>query len=277
MLSRWSAVVVNYEAGPLLAECVASLLGDDSAGEPQVVIVDNGSRDGSVAGVRDRFPEVSVVDPARNLGYAAAANRGIAATRTPFVVVCNPDIQVVPGVAAAMLARFEADPVLGALGPAIRNVDGTIYPSARSVPSLVDAVGHGVLGLAWPGNPFTRRYRQLDADPRRARDVDWVSGAAMWLRRDALDTVGGWDEDYFMYVEDVDLCWRLRRIGWRVAYEPSGVITHVQGASAARHPYRMIVEHHRSIARFATKRWRGPKRLLLGPAAAFLGRGRRWR
>jgi N-acetylglucosaminyl-diphospho-decaprenol L-rhamnosyltransferase len=97
-----------------------------------------------------------------------------------------------------------------------------------------------------------------------------VSGAAIWLRRDAIEAIEGWDEGYFMYVEDVDLCWRLRRAGWRIAYEPGGEVTHVQGVSASQHPYRMIAEHHRSLYRFATKRWRGLRRLLLLPAALFL-------
>ena len=138
------------------------------------------------------------------------------------------------------------------------------------MPSALDAVGHALFGVVLPRNRFTRRYRQLDVDPSSPRDVDWLSGAAVWLRRSALDSVGGWDEGYFMYVEDVDLCWRLRRLGWRVAYEPSGTVTHVQGASTERHPYRMIVRHHRSVYRFAGKRWQGPKRVLLLPAAVFL-------
>ncbi len=103
-----------------------------------------------------------------------------------------------------------------------------------------------------------------------ARDVDWVSGAAVWLRRAALEEVGGWDERYFMYVEDVDLCWSLRRAGWRVAYEPGGTVVHVQGASTDRHPYRMIVAHHRSLLRYAAKRWTGWRRVLLVPAACYL-------
>jgi N-acetylglucosaminyl-diphospho-decaprenol L-rhamnosyltransferase len=122
----------------------------------------------------------------------------------------------------------------------------------------------------FPRNAFTRRYRQLDADWTQPRDVDWVSGAIMFLRRSALDSVGGWDERYFMYMEDVDLCWRLRRLGWRVAYEPRGRVTHVQGVSTASRPYRMIVEHHRSVYRFAARRWQGAQRLLLLPAACFL-------
>jgi N-acetylglucosaminyl-diphospho-decaprenol L-rhamnosyltransferase len=263
-------VVVNYEAGELLAACIGSILSDTSAGTPEVVVVDNGSSDGSTEMLRGAS-SVTIVDPGSNLGYAGAANFGIARTTADVVVVCNPDVHVSPGTAAAMLRRLADEPDLGAVGPMIREVDGSHYPSARKVPSVGDAVGHGLLGLVKHDNRFTRRYRELDADPTRARDVDWVSGAAIWLRRAALDAVGGWDDGYFMYVEDVDLCWRLHRAGWRVLYEPAGEVTHVHGASTARHPYRMIAEHHRSLLRFAGKRWHGWRRVLLAPAALYLG------
>lgn len=266
----WAAVVVNYEAGDLLTVCVRSLLADESAGVPEVVVVDNGSADGSIAALRAAVPDVRVLTPGHNLGYAAAANVGIAATTAPVVAVCNPDLDVIAGTGAAMLARFAAEGDLAAVGPRIDNPDGSLYPSARRDPGIGDAIGHALFGLIAPRNRFTRRYRQLDVDPARARDVDWVSGAMMFLRRSALTSVGGWDERYFMYMEDVDLCWRLRRLGWRVAYEPAGRAIHVQGASTARTPYRMIAEHHRSAYRFAERRWHGARRVLLVPAALFL-------
>lgn len=270
MDAPWAAVVVNYEAGEALTACVASLLADVSAGgSPDVVVVDNGSSDGSVATLRGAWPDVRVVDAGGNVGYAAAANRGIAATTASVVAVCNPDLVVRPGTAAALVSVF-ADPTVGAAGPRVLNPDGSTYPSARRDPALVDAVGHAVLGRVWPRNPCTRRYRELDADPAVARDVDWASGAALWFRRDAIEGIGGWDEGYFMYLEDVDVGWRLRRAGWRVRYEPGGVVVHHQGLSTDRQPYRMILEHHRSSYRFAAKRWHGARRLLLLPAAAFL-------
>ncbi|MFI5053862.1 MAG: glycosyltransferase family 2 protein [Acidimicrobiia bacterium] len=267
---RWAAVVVNYESGPLLVACVESLLADRSAGDPEVVVVDNGSRDGSVASLRRACPTVRVIDDRENLGYATAANRGIAATSAPIVAVCNPDLEVQPGTAAALLGRFDREADLAAVGPVLLNPDGSQYPSARSVPVPLDAAGHALFGRFRPRNRFTRRYRQLDADPTAARDVDWLSGAMLFLRRTAVASVGGWDERYFMYMEDVDLCWRLRRLGWRIAYEPRGAATHVQGASTDRHPYRMIIEHHRSVFRFAARRWHGVQRWLLVPAAVFL-------
>jgi len=267
--ARWAAVIVNFESGDLLAECVRSVIADTSAGPVEVVVVDNGSADGSVARARAACPGLRVVPAPGNVGYARAANLGAAVTAAPVVAVLNPDLVVRPGTAAALVDRLVGEPSLGAVGPRIRDRDGSDYPSARSLPSIPVAVGHGLLGLWWPTNPFTARYRQLDADPERARSVDWVSGAAIWLRRSVLDAVGGWDERYFMYVEDVDLCWRIRNAGFVVAYEPGGEVVHVQGAVTGRRPYRMILEHHRSAWRFAKRRLRGIRSVLLPGAAVY--------
>ncbi len=266
---RWSAVVVNYNAGHHLAPCIESLLADDSAGRADVVVVDNASDDDSLASLGDL--DVSVVHSGSNLGYAAAANLGIATTRTDVVAVINPDTLLVAGSAARMLDRLDASAELGAVGPRITNPDGSTYPSARREPSTLDSIGHALLGGWRPRNRFTRRYRELDVDPSQPRDVDWLSGAAIWFRRSALDAVGGWDERFFMFLEEVDLCRRLREGGWRIAYEPTAQLVHEEGVSRAHHPYRMIVAHHRSAWRYAVKWWSGPRRALLPLAAIGLG------
>jgi len=260
---------VNYETGPLLEAAVRAVLADDSAGPAEIVVIDNGSRDGSVDTLCAAHPDVRVIRAPGNLGYARAANLGTAATKAPIVAVLNADTEIERGAAAAMLERMAHESRLGAVGPRLHNVDGSDYPSARSMPSIGVAIGHGLLGLWWPKNRFTARYRQLDADPAQPRLVDGVSGAAIWLRRSALDDVGGWDERYFMYLEDTDLCWRLRRAGWEVAYEPSAVVMHVHGASTSRRPYRMLLEHHRSAWRFARVRLTGPSAVLLPLVAVY--------
>lgn len=268
---RWAAVIVNFEAGDALVTCVASLLADASAGAPpEIVVVDNGSADGSVDRLRAAFPEVPVIHPGANLGYGRAANLGIAATRAPVVAVLNPDVEVATGTAAAVLGRFDTDDRLAAVGPQLLNPDGTRYPSARSAPSLGDAIGHALLGTIVPDNRFTGSYRQLDADPEVPRTVEWISGAAVWLRRTALDRVGGWDERFFLFFEDVDLCRRLGADGWLIAYEPGGHVMHTVGGSRARRPVRSIFEHHRAAYQYASKWWHGPRRLLLPVAAVFL-------
>ncbi len=256
-----AAVVVNYTAGSALAGCVASLAGEHLQ---EIVVVDNASRDGSLADLRQAgLPGVRILEAGRNLGYGAAANLGAAATSAEHLIVCNPDLVVSPGAVARLLERLEHDPSLALVGPLIRDADGDVYPSGRSFPSLGDAVGHAFVGLLWGGNPWTRRYRHLGEDQHLSRPADWVSGSFFLVRRLAFDSVEGFDEGYFMYVEDVDLAWRLRRAAWGAWYEPAGEVVHEQGRSASQHPYRMLLAHHRSMWRFASRTAPGRERLLL--------------
>ncbi len=260
--SRTASVVVNYESGLALARCVADLR---SAGLAELVVVDNGSTDGSLAAAEAAVSEVAVVSPGRNLGYGAAANRGVSASAAPLILICNPDLEVPLGAVTALVAALDADPGCALVGPLIRNASGERYPSARRFPSMVDAAGHALLGIFASDNRFTRRYQQADLEESGTdtRTVDWVSGACFLVRRSAFESIGGFDESYFMYVEDVDLCWRIGRSGWSVAYVPGAEVTHLQGLSTDLHPYRMILEHHRSLLRFAGRSSTGWRRVLL--------------
>jgi N-acetylglucosaminyl-diphospho-decaprenol L-rhamnosyltransferase len=257
-----SAVVVNYKARDHLLRCLASLRAE---GVEDIVVADNASGDDSEQAVAAADPDVVYVQTGANLGMGAGNNR--AAVRTdrsrPYLLCINPDALLQPGALEAMVAVLEARPEVGIVGPRIVDPDGTLYPSVRTFPTLVDSIGHAFLGLVWAGNPFTRRYRMLDEDHDRAGDVEWVSGSCFLIRRTAWDALGGFDEGYFMYAEDSDLCWRARAAGWVVAFEPAAEAVHVQGASTDRHPYRMIAAHHRAIFRFAARTTSGPTRLLL--------------
>jgi N-acetylglucosaminyl-diphospho-decaprenol L-rhamnosyltransferase len=249
------AIVVNFESASVLPVCVASLLAD---GVQQVIVVDNGHRRGS----QDQAAETALADAGLaatwvsaggNIGYGQAVNRGARDCPDGDLLVCNPDIVVRPGTVAHLVAVLRSDPSAAIVGPQLTNPDGSVYPSARTFPSLTDAAGHGLFGMVWPDNPFSRRYRLLDWDHGQRRAVDWVSGACFLIRRESWSALGGFDPRYFMYMEDVDLCWRAGRQGWRVLYEPSGVVVHAQGVSADTRPYRMILAHHRSMLKFA---WR---------------------
>ncbi|MDQ2754615.1 MAG: glycosyltransferase family 2 protein [Actinomycetota bacterium] len=260
------AVVVNYNAGAYLGACLDSL---QSAGVKRIVVVDNHSTDGSEA-VAASQPTVTWLPSGANLGYGKAANVGAAVLDSEYFLVCNPDLIVSPGSPAALLRRLLGDPALAVVGPRMVNPDGSLYPSARTFPAMVDAIGHGMFGLLVPNNPFTRRYRLLDWDHRDATRVDWVSGACFLARREAWDDIGGFDPRYFMYLEDVDLCWRAQQAGWAVGYEPAAEVMHVQGVSAGQHPYRMLLAHHRSMWRFAGQSTTGAGRLMLPVLAAGL-------
>jgi N-acetylglucosaminyl-diphospho-decaprenol L-rhamnosyltransferase len=132
-----------------------------------------------------------------------------------------------------------------------------------------DAVGHATLGRVWPRNPFTRRYREEGA--RTDGSADWVSGSCFLVRRALFESLGGFDERYFMFAEDMDLCWRAHAAGADVGHAPDATVTHVEGVSRRTAPTRMQVAHHRSALRFAAQTTRGPARLLLPFAAGVLG------
>jgi N-acetylglucosaminyl-diphospho-decaprenol L-rhamnosyltransferase len=271
-LSRVVAVVVSYNSRPFLETCLASLRAE---GVESAVVVDNGSTDGSDEVAKAAGAEWMVTGA--NLGYGRAANVGAAAgtaVDATYLLVCNPDVELLPGSVAALVAALDPEPRLAVAGPRLLNADRSLYPSARTFPRFADAIGHGLLGLIAPRNRFTRRYRMLDWDHRNRAPVDWVSGACFLVRREAWDAIGGFDPAFFMYLEDVDLCWRLGRAGWGVVYEPAAEVVHVQGVSADLHPYRMLWAHHRSLWTFARRTSTGRRRLglplvLIGLAGRF--------
>ncbi len=252
--SRLRAVVVNYNAGDYLRECVQSLRAE---GVDEVVVADSASTDSSLESLAREDPDV-VIRPGPNRGFGAGVNEAARGLSREFLFVVNPDVTVRPGAVGVLVDALDRDPDVGIVGPTIHTPDGRRYPSARRFPSTRDAVGHGFLGVVWPANPFTRRYRMLDWDPATPPGVDWVSGSCLLIRRSAWEALGGFDESYFMYAEDVDLCWRAWKDGWRVVYEPAAVVVHRQGVSTDQVPYRMIAAHHRSLFKFAAKRAERP-------------------
>jgi N-acetylglucosaminyl-diphospho-decaprenol L-rhamnosyltransferase len=248
-----AVVVVNYNTGSFLERCMESI--HASAGEIslEVVVVDNASSDGSAERSTAGHPDVRLIRNRANRGFARAANQGIEATSAPFILLLNPDAEVVGGTLASLVKVATERPRAGAIGVLVRNPDRSIQPSARRVPKLGEALGHAFLGPVMPSNRFTRAYIMADWDRTSERAVEWVSGSAMLLRRSALDEVGTFDEGYFMYVEDVDLCTRLRRGGWTVLFCPELEVVHQIGVSTRGQRGRMAFEHSRSIQRYFEK------------------------
>jgi N-acetylglucosaminyl-diphospho-decaprenol L-rhamnosyltransferase len=264
-----AAVVVDYNAGPYLVDCVRSLKEEGTA---ELVVVENGSAETARTTLHDHgLGDTHLLATGRNIGYGAGVNRGLAALeRGRYVLVCNPDLVVHPGAVNELAQALDEHPGWAIVGPRILTPAGASYPSARLFPAPWVAAGHALLGVRFPNNPFTRRYRTPDLD-ERAGEVDWVSGACFLARRDALEDLGGFDEGYFMFAEEMDLCWRAGRAGWRIGFEPTAQVTHHEGISRRSHPYRMALAHHRSALRFASKTTSGPRRVLLPLAALGLG------
>ncbi len=260
-----TAVVVDFHSGDDLLACCGSLLSQPCA----VVVVDNGASGTSAAVLGDLEGDVTLIETGCNLGFGGGVNRGVAATTTPLVLVCNPDLVVHDGAIAELVRALGEQPDWAMIGPKILDRSGETYPSVRRFPSLLDAAGHALLAPLWPKNPFTARYRSGDvAKPKWG--VDWISGACFLIRREAFEALGGFDEGFFMFAEDLDLCFRAHELGFGIGYAPGAVVTHVEGVSRRRQPYKMLIAHHRSAFRFQAKHANSLQTLLLPLAAVVL-------
>jgi N-acetylglucosaminyl-diphospho-decaprenol L-rhamnosyltransferase len=259
-----AVVVVNYNTGEYLTRCLRSAF--ESAGDArlEVVVIDNASHDASADAAVAANPAARLIRNDSNRGFAAAANQGIRATRAPFVLLLNPDAEILAGTLGGFLKVARDRPLAGAIGPIVRDPDGSIYPSARQVPGLGTALGHSFIHPFRPDNRFSRAYTLADWDRRTERVVEWVSGSCCLLRRDALAQVGLFDEAYFLYVEDVDLCTRLRAAGWEVRFTPELEVTHIGGISTAG-SRRLLFQHSRSVYRYFVKHRSAGLRVALRP------------
>jgi N-acetylglucosaminyl-diphospho-decaprenol L-rhamnosyltransferase len=245
------------------------------AGADRLVVVDNAVPSGNARhlieqsdGIAGSSPEF--IEPGVNLGYGSGVNRGAASCTKEFLCYCNADVVVDPSALVRLVEALETDPGIAIAGPQVLEPDGTRYPSARQFPSLIEGAVHALVGRVAPHNRFTEHYRMSNLSPPGTSEVGWVSGSFMLVRRKAFEELGGFDEAYFMYGEDVDLCWRAHRAGWKVAYVPDARITHRGAVSTSRHPYRMLASHHRSALRFANRSLSGPKRVALPFVGALL-------
>ena len=226
--------VVTWNTAELTVPALRTLL-DSQPGVRRLLVRDNGSTDGTAAAIAAAIPEAELDAGADNLGFAAGMNRLIQRSDAPWFLALNPDAWPEPGAVAALVAAGDSDPRVGAVAPRLERPDGTVEHSTHPFPSLpVAAVtGLGIAGLLGRG----RAHRLLlhgAWDHATPRPVDWAVGAALLMRRAALDDVGGFDERFFMYVEDLDWCWRARQRGWQIRFEPAARVRHVGNVSGAK-------------------------------------------
>jgi len=270
--------IVSWNVRPLLLRALASVTA--SSVPTRVVVVDNASVDGSAEAVRAAFPGVVVVANADNPGFAVGNNQALralgvlggdvdagvrhadsrppapAALPPPYVLLLNPDAELRPGALEALVAYLEAHPGVGALGPLLRYPDGSVQSSRRRFPGLAALLTEATpIEWRWPDHPIARRMRMDDVPPDHPQAVAWLNGAAVLLRIEALAAVGGFDEGFFMYSEELDLCRRLRGAGWAIHFVPGAEVIHHEGRSseqvvAARHArfvrsrVRYVAKHH---------------------------------
>ncbi len=208
----------------------------------EVIVVDNASQDGSPAMVQQEFPQARLIVNPQNCGYGAANNRGIAVAAGEFLLVLNPDIEALDDALPRLAAHAQEQPDVGMLGPRMLWPDGETQSSRRRFPTLPVLFLESTWLERLAPRKLLRRYYKQDQPDTASQDVDWITGAAMLTRRAVIESVGGFDEGFFMYSEELDWCRRIKEAGWRVSYCPDARIIHHEGKSseqvvAARHVY----------------------------------------
>jgi len=262
-----SVVVVTYQSRDHVLGCLRSLdaamraTGADAAPLTwDCVVLDNASQDGTPELVEREAPWARVVRTGANLGYAKAVNLGIAGSSGAMVMVQNPDCVWDPGAIRTLVDWLRSHPRCGIAAPKIVNPDGGIELSTRAYPDSFAFLfnRYSLLTKLWPGNPWSRRYLMSGWDHASPRSVDWVAGAAMLVRRSVIDVVGGMDEAFFMFNEDVDWCRRVNEAGWSVDYVPDATVLHHIGASRGGTSDHVILERHRGMIHYFRKHHRRP-------------------
>jgi len=227
-----SVIIVNWNVRDLLRRCLHSILANLPACQLEIIVVDNGSTDGSPEMVRTEFPQVHLMANPDNRGFTAANNQGLAVARGRYVLLLNPDTEVVGDALETLVAFADAHPDVGVVGPQLLNPDGTVQSSRRRFPTLATALLESTWLQPYAPRRLLARYYVLDRPDDEVQDVDWVTGAALMARREAVEQVGPLDEGFFMYSEELDWCRRFRAAGWRVIYLPTARIIHHEGKSS---------------------------------------------
>jgi N-acetylglucosaminyl-diphospho-decaprenol L-rhamnosyltransferase len=248
-----AVIVINFNTSALARRAVETAAADLALAPGHAwtaIIVDNASSDGGPA-LLQGLPQTRVIANDTNAGFGAAINQAARATGARLLWLLNPDCEVVPGAFATLTATLEQHPECAIAAPQLLNADGTVQASARGEPSAWTGLfgRHTLLTRFFPSSTVARRNlpaADLVASGVDSAPVDWVMGAAMLIRREAFDLVGGFDERYFLYWEDADLCRRLRERGWTTRYVPRARVVHAGGASAKTRSREATRAFHRS-------------------------------
>ncbi len=250
-----SIIIVSYNSKEFIPKCLNSLSDLRHYLTMETIVVDNASKDGSSDLLKKDFPGIKLICNDRNLGYAKACNIGIREAKGRYVFILNPDTELSVGSFEEMIKFMDGHPRCGILGPRLSDKNGKTEFSCRSFPSYSAAFfsRHSLLTRIFPHSRYADNYLKTNCPHDTIQEVDWVSGAAMIIRKDCLADVGNFDEDFFMYCEDVDICKRAKDKGWQVFYYPRLVFTHIIGGIIKHTSPLAVIWHHQSMWHYYKK------------------------
>ncbi len=249
----FTIIIVNWNTGDLLSSCLTSIMKNIDPLDQlktEIIVVDNGSSDDSIQLVQTHFPWVKLIRNEQNVGFARANNQGIAANNAEYIVLLNSDTIIHESALYLLLDFMKTHPEAGVCGPRLINQDGTLQPSCY--PMLTPEKEFWRLLFLDRIYPKAS-YPLNDWDMMSSKQVEVLKGACLMLRRTALNEVGLLDEQYFMYSEEIDLCYRMAQLGWQIWYIPSSVVTHFGAASSSKMQEQMYLELYRSKVKFYRK------------------------
>ncbi len=256
MNKKISVVVVSWNTKQLLKDCISSLMVElGSLGlESEIFVIDNDSKDGSGEMIANEFPSVNLIQNTENVGFGRACNQGIEKSLGEYVFLLNPDTVVLPGSIAQLLEFADQHPKLGIVAPQLLNTDGTVQRSCRAFPSI-SGMFYELSGLSriFPNVKRFREYKMLDFDHKHLMQVDQPEGAGLLIPKRVLDEVGTFDENFFMLFEEVDLCFRIKKAGWEIWFNPDSKITHHYGQSIKKVKAKMIIHSHKGMYYYWSK------------------------
>ena len=256
-MATLSVIIVNFNTRELIRRCLETIFHDGGNVDLEVIVVDNGSTDGSAGMIRQEFPSVKMLSNRENLGFAAGNNRGIQAASGRYILLLNSDTEILDGALEKAVAFMERTPLAGIAGCRLLNRDGTLQPSCRSFPSIGNLFSEAFfLYRAFPRSAFFGKYYMSFFDYKSTREVDVVMGAFMMIRKEVFDDVGMLDASYFMYTEETEFCLRARRRGHRAYFTPDARVIHL-GGGAVRDEDRYIRQVHESQFQFLRSSFHG--------------------
>ncbi len=260
-----SIIVVSWNVRDLLRQClysvfsiqysdVKSLITEYRKLNTEVIVVDNASSDHTVEMLHAEFPDVRVIANTENAGFSRANNKALAIAQGRYLFLLNPDTELRPGALQTLYDHAEAQPRVGIIGPQLFYGDDSLQSSRRRFPTLATAFLEATKLQQWfPRNRVLTRYYMLDTRDDATQEVDWINGAAMFVRRAVYDQIGGLDEAFFMYSEELDWCYRAKRAGWQIVYLPTAQVTHYEGKSSEQVVAQRDIYFHSSKVRFFRK------------------------
>ncbi|WP_448592045.1 glycosyltransferase family 2 protein [Thermoflexus hugenholtzii] len=248
-----SVIVVSWNVWSWLAPCLRSIRQALGRLEGEIIVVDNASTDGTPERVREAFPEVRLLINPANRGFPAANNQGMAVARGRYFFLLNPDTVVLDQAIEDLVTFADAHPDVGVVGPQLLNPDGSVQSSRRRFPTFWTALFESTWWQPWAPRFILAHYYVLDRPDHEIQEVDWVTGAAMLVRREVVERVGPMDEGFFMYAEELDWCRRIRQAGWRVFYYPPAKVIHYGGRSSDQVPALQHLAFQRSKIRYFRK------------------------